>query len=103
MSDLHAINPDLQSHMQYGHYDMHAFANEFNFRQSDSLYPAQAGPSAGAYMEYFNDPPNTSASAFPGLFYTNFDEQNPLPGFGVDDLMREYVEGEQTPPHFGHT
>jgi hypothetical protein len=38
-----------------------------------------------AYLDLFSDLWDTSASDFPGMFFTKFDEQNPLPGFGGND------------------
>jgi hypothetical protein len=39
---------------------------------------------------------STSGLAFPGLFFTIFDEENPFPGFGVKDyVMRGFDAGMQ--------
>jgi hypothetical protein len=44
-----------------------------------------------AYLDLFPELWGTSASEFPGMFFTKFDEHNPLPGFGGNDS--EHVMG----------
>jgi len=86
-------------------YDARTQADLFASRQGDSGFTSQqAGPSLGAFMDLYPDALDGAAppSAFPGLFFTNFDEQNPLPGCGLDDSMPFPDEDEPTPTHFGH-
>lgn len=61
--------------------------DDYHFPSDQTLY---AGPSqeadnaANAYLDLFTESWGASGSAFPGLLFTSFDEQNPLPGFGTD-------------------
>jgi hypothetical protein len=52
--------------------------------------------SANAFVEFFADLQGMSRSAFPSFFFTKYDEQNPLPGFGGEDHAMSGIEF-QTP------
>ncbi|KAH7078360.1 fungal-specific transcription factor domain-containing protein [Paraphoma chrysanthemicola] len=69
----------------------------YHFPSDQTLYagPSQeADNSAHAYLDLFTESWGTSGSAFPGLFFTSFDEQNPLPGFsGTDPGSEDFAMG----------
>jgi len=54
--------------------------------------PETAESSAPAYFDAFSDLPDTCGPGFPSFFFMNFDEQNPLPGFGGEDHAMGGVE-----------
>lgn len=71
-------NPYTLSSDQYTEFDPSGFNEDYV-----ANYPA---PSSG-YMDYHTEPLHPYATAFPGLLYTNFDEQNPLPKFGESETV----------------
>lgn len=54
--------------------------------------PETADSSAPAYFDVFSDIQDTCGPGFPSFFFTKFDEQNPLPGFGGEDHAMSGVE-----------
>lgn len=103
--DSETAAPQFPSWAQPPAYDANTQADIFDLRQGGPSFQSQhGGPSLGSSMEFYPDALDGTAppSAFPGLFFTNFDEQNPLPGCGSADLMQTHEEDEQTPTHFGH-
>jgi hypothetical protein len=44
-----------------------------------------ADSSAHAYLDFFTSSSSTFGLPYPGLFFTSFDEQNPLPRFEAED------------------
>lgn len=58
--------------------------------------------STNSHADLFGGTWGSESSAFPGLFFTSFDEQNPLPPFGLDeDLdMAGLGNDDQRPPQY---
>ncbi|KAH3987462.1 hypothetical protein HBH64_017910 [Parastagonospora nodorum] len=54
--------------------------------------PETADSSAPVYFDVFSDLQDTCGPDIPSFFFTNFDEQNPLPGFGGEDHAMSGVE-----------
>jgi hypothetical protein len=62
----------------------------FRKASSDSLHsipprPIETTEFTQAHLNLSTDSLSTSGLAFPGLFFTNYDEENPFPGFEVKD------------------
>jgi hypothetical protein len=57
---------------------------------STALHPFEANEFTQTHLDLSIDSLSTSGLAFPGLFFTNYDEENPFPGFGTKnyDMLR---------------
>jgi hypothetical protein len=67
----------------------HAYSRSISDPQQDPskepvLHPQSHQETDSSYGAY-HDSWSVSETSLPGLFFTNFDEQNPLPGFGAKD------------------
>lgn len=100
MTRMSGPKAPLGTREQYTGYDAGAYNESPQLR--DPLFTAHEIPIGGSYVNYFVEPLDSTSAAFPGLFYTTFDEQNPLPGFGDDEhtAMGGYEESEGTPRNF---
>jgi hypothetical protein len=71
----------------------------FRKASSDFLHsipprPFETTESTQANLDLSTDSLSTSGLAFPGLFFTNYDEENPFPGFEVKDYNMLGLEAE---------
>lgn len=98
-------NTQFQPWVHPSVYDGNTQADIFPSRQGDLFAQSQyGGPSPDLLYESQPGMADCTVppSAFPGLFFTNFDEENPLPGWRPDDVVQFHEEDEPTPTHFGH-
>jgi hypothetical protein len=76
----------------------------FRKASSESLHSTAARPfetieSTQAHLDLSTQTLSTSGLAFPGLFFTNYDEENPFPGFEVKDYDMLRIDAERRGLH----